>query len=79
MEEKKGRFANRGFASMDPEQQKAIARKGGRAVSRNKEHMREIGRKGGEASGKIREKKYNPPTLPGEETTPLDDQMKNSV
>ena len=43
--------SNRGFASMDPEQQRAIARKGGEAVSGNREHMSAIGRKGGEASG----------------------------
>jgi uncharacterized protein len=49
-----GRTANRGFASMDPEQQRAIARKGGEAVSRNREHMAQIGRKGGESSGQRR-------------------------
>jgi uncharacterized protein len=43
--------SSRGFASMDPEQQRAIARKGGEAVSGNREHMSAIGRKGGEASG----------------------------
>jgi uncharacterized protein len=67
--------SNRGFASMDPEQQRQIAskggkaahqlgvahefnseeareagRKGGEAVSRDREHMAQIGRKGGEAS-----------------------------
>ena len=67
--------SNRGFASMDPAQQREIAskggkaaheqgvahefnsdeareagRKGGEAVSRDREHMAEIGRKGGEAS-----------------------------
>src|SRR5881394_1506006 len=67
--------SSRGFASMDPEQQRAIAskggkaahqqgvahewsseearaagRKGGEAVSRDREHMAQIGRKGGEAS-----------------------------
>lgn len=47
---KKG-TSNRGFASMDPEQQRAIARKGGEAVSGNREHMSQIGKKGGEASG----------------------------
>src|SRR5215213_8655227 len=39
----------RGFAAMDPEKRREIARKGGAAVSQNKEHMAEIGRKGGEA------------------------------
>ncbi len=68
--------SNRGFASMDPNKQKEIASKGGRAahakgtahefdsgeareagrkggmaVSRNREHMAAIGRKGGEARG----------------------------
>lgn len=41
----------RGFAAMDQRTQEAIARKGGEAVSRNREHMSEIGRKGGEARG----------------------------
>ena len=41
----------RGFASMDPSKQREISRKGGLAVSQNREHMAEIGRKGGEASG----------------------------
>lgn len=65
----------RGFASMDPEKQRQIAREGGRAahikgtahqfspeearaagkkggeaVSKNREHMSRIGRKGGENS-----------------------------
>ncbi len=40
----------RGFAAMSNEDQRAIARKGGGAVSRNREHMAAIGRKGGEAS-----------------------------
>jgi len=39
----------RGFASMDPDKQREIARKGGETVSQDREHMREIGRKGGEA------------------------------
>jgi uncharacterized protein len=42
--------SNRGFASMDPELQRKIARKGGEAVSGNREHMAQIGKKGGEAS-----------------------------
>lgn len=41
----------RGFASMDEEQQRAIASKGGRAVSEDRQHMAEIGRKGGQARG----------------------------
>ena len=44
------RNRDRGFAAMDSEKQREIARKGGEAVSRNREHMAEIGRKGGQAS-----------------------------
>jgi len=47
--------ANRGFASMDEKQQREIARKGGEAVSRNRQHMAQIGRKGGEAVSQNRE------------------------
>lgn len=43
--------SNRGFAAMDPRAQREIARKGGAAVSQDREHMAAIGRKGGEASG----------------------------
>jgi uncharacterized protein len=56
-EEQKSKTANRGFASMDAEQQKSIASKGGKAVSRNREHMAQIGRKGGEASRTARKKR----------------------
>jgi uncharacterized protein len=58
-ERKSGGTANRGFASMDPERQREIARKGGTTVSQNREHMAEIGRKGGEASGFSRSNKAN--------------------
>jgi general stress protein YciG len=76
--ESRGR-SNRGFASMDPNKQKEIASKGGRAahakgtahefdsneareagrkggmaVSRNRDHMAMIGRRGGEARGNSR-------------------------
>lgn len=44
-EEKKP--SNRGFASMDSELQRAIARKGGLAVSQDRERMAMIGRLGG--------------------------------
>jgi general stress protein YciG len=54
-EDEKKRTSNRGFASMTPEQQRAIARKGGEAVSRNREHMASIGSRGGEAVSKDRE------------------------
>jgi len=40
----------RGTAAMDPETRREVARKGGLAVSRNKQHMAEIGRKGGAAA-----------------------------
>jgi general stress protein YciG len=46
--------SNRGFASMDENQQREIARMGGAAVSENREHMAAIGRKGGEASAESR-------------------------
>ena len=45
----------RGFAAMNPEKQRQIARKGGEAVARNRQHMAEIGRKGGEAVSKNRD------------------------
>lgn len=54
-----GGTSNRGFASMNQEQQRAIARKGGEAVSENRAHMAEIGRKGGEASGHNRRNAAN--------------------
>ncbi len=47
--------SNRGFASMDETKQREIARKGGAAVSRNREHMSTIGRKGGEVVSQNRE------------------------
>ncbi len=37
----------RGFAAMDEQKQREIAKKGGETVSRNREHMAQIGRKGG--------------------------------
>lgn len=42
--------SKRGFAAMDPEKQRAIAAKGGKAHSA--EHMSRIGAKGGRASRK---------------------------
>lgn len=53
----KSQKSMRGFASMNPEMQRAIAKKGGEAVSENRNHMAEIGAKGGRASGKSRSKK----------------------
>lgn len=38
----------------DSEEAREAGRKGGEAVSQNREHMAEIGRKGGEASGSHR-------------------------
>jgi general stress protein YciG len=49
-----GQNEEQGFAAMDPEQQREIARKGGEAVSEDRDHMSEIGRKGGEASAESR-------------------------
>ena len=48
-DEKQPGTSNRGFAAMDEKQQKEIAKKGGEAVSKNREHMAQIGKKGGEA------------------------------
>lgn len=45
----------RGFAAMTPEKQREIARKGGMAVSENRQHMSEIGKKGGEAVSQNRD------------------------
>ncbi len=57
------RKSNRGFAAMSSEQQREIARKGGEAVSRNREHMANIGRKGGIASGNNRSTSNNSGSL----------------
>ena len=53
-----GNNSKRGFGSMDPEQQKEIASKGGKAAHESgnanefdSEEAREAGRKGGESSG----------------------------
>jgi len=61
-EEPKGKNSKRGFASMDPEQQRQIAREGGRAAHKqgvahefNSEEARKAGRKGGEAVSANRE------------------------
>lgn len=68
------RTANRGFASMDREQQRAIARKGGLAVSQNRQHMAEIGRKGGESSGESRGRKNNPDNQPQSQPQPTENE-----
>lgn len=54
---KGGGISRRGFASMDPERQREIARKGGasvpsdkRSFSQNRELAASAGRKGGETS-----------------------------
>jgi general stress protein YciG len=49
------RTSARGTAAMDAETRQEVARKGGLAVSRNRQHMAEIGRKGGQAVSKNRE------------------------
>ena len=58
----RGETSNRGFASMDPERQRAIAREGGRAAHEKgtahefgSEEAREAGRKGGKAVSRNRE------------------------
>ena len=55
--------SNRGFASMDPQRQREIARKGGESVpnekrsfSQDRELAAQAGRKGGEASQGARRK-----------------------
>jgi general stress protein YciG len=50
-----GRKGARGTAAMDPSTRQEVARKGGLAVSRNRQHMAEIGRKGGQTVSKNRE------------------------
>ena len=61
-----GNTSNRGFASMDPEKQREIASKGGRAAHQQgvaheftSEEAREAGRKGGQASGSRRGNRGN--------------------
>lgn len=57
--QKQSRISNRGFASMSPEQQRAIASKGGQAAHKKgvahewtSEEARAAGKKGGQASRK---------------------------
>lgn len=45
----------RGTAAMDPQTRQEVARKGGLAVSRNRQHMAEIGKKGGQSVSKNRD------------------------
>ncbi|MFZ9301196.1 MAG: general stress protein [Chitinophagaceae bacterium] len=47
--------SKRGLASADPQTRAAVARKGGEAVSRNREHMAAIGRKGGQTVSQDRQ------------------------
>jgi len=62
MDEKgRGATGNRGFASMNPEKQREIARKGGRVAHErgsahefNSDEAREAGRKGGQAVSRDR-------------------------
>lgn len=58
---KQGGKSERGFAAMNPERQREIAREGGRAAHQSgnaheftSEEAREAGRKGGQASSKQR-------------------------
>ena len=55
---KQGGKSERGFAAMDPERQRQIAREGGKAAHQSgnaheftSEEAREAGRKGGQSSG----------------------------
>lgn len=61
-QKRKGNSSKRGFASMDPQQQREIAREGGKAAHKlgvahqfNSEEARKAGRKGGEAVSANRE------------------------
>lgn len=61
-ENQRGNTSNRGFASMDPEKQREIASKGGKAAHEqgvahefDSEEARKAGRKGGEAVSRDRE------------------------
>jgi uncharacterized protein len=47
-ERREKKTATRGLASADPKTRAAVARKGGEAISKNREHMAMIGRKGGQ-------------------------------
>src|SRR5438094_8441050 len=85
--------SKRGFAAMDPQKQREIARRGGqtahkkgtaheftpeeariagrrggKAVSSNRQYMAEIGRKGGQSSGRQSARLRQPPS-PGEAET----------
>ena len=58
---KQGEKSERGFAAMNPERQREIAREGGKAAHQSgnaheftSEEAREAGRKGGQASNKQR-------------------------
>ena len=52
---REGKTSNRGLASADPKTRAEVARKGGEAVSRNREHMAAIGRKGGQTVSQDRQ------------------------
>ena len=67
---------DRGFASMDPEKQRRIASKGGKAAhAKGRAHewtvdeAREAGRKGGSASHRRHEASQQPPPMEGPEQT----------
>ena len=53
--QREGRKGLRGTAAMDPGTRQEVARKGGLAVSRNRQHMADIGRKGGQTVSKNRD------------------------
>jgi general stress protein YciG len=47
----------------DSDEARAAGRKGGEAVSQNREHMAEIGRKGGQSSGNTRRQNQRPSSM----------------
>jgi general stress protein YciG len=59
MEGQRSKTGVRGTAAMDAATRHEVARKGGLAVSQNRQHMAEIGRKGGQTVSKNREHMAN--------------------
>ena len=77
---------DRGFASMDPEKQRRIASKGGKAAhAKGRAHewtvdeAREAGRKGGSASHRRHESTEQPPAMEHTEQTADENAVSHSV
>jgi general stress protein YciG len=77
---------DRGFASMNPDKQREIARKGGRAAHEQgtahewtREQAREAGRKGGLASRKRRLSPDAPSTAESQDTSLIDDLSHTTI